>query len=157
MRKIMKARHSKTRAKLSSVDLAKILLSALGLLLTNGYVEAQADPVRELLARPGVILKVDRTTVGPGASIRLRLDNLGKTKVRYGNAFLLERSQAGRWIRLPRDKPFFSPLFELAPGEHSSWQVARVPTHSPPGVYRVSKSIEVSNRKVSRAATFRVG
>jgi Tol biopolymer transport system component len=103
-----------------------------------------------------ILLRLNRATVRPGGTLRLRLANRSGAAIQYSDPFTLERYESGRWHRLPPVKPFFSPLHGLAPGEISPWQTARIPRHDPPGRYRIRKFIQTQRDRVSVWRKFKV-
>lgn len=54
----------------------------------------------------GVLLWINRTSVKPNGTVKIRVENRGSQPVVVGDPFQLEREEAGTWRRLPGEKPF---------------------------------------------------
>lgn len=106
--------------------------------------------------RSCILLRLNRTTVKPGGTLRLALANRSDAEIQYSDPFTLERYEGGRWHVLLPAKPFFSPLHGLAPGDIGPWQAAHIPRRDSPGVYRIQKSIQTQSGRISIRRRFKV-
>lgn len=115
-------------------------------------------PVGEAPPPFKVRLGIQRTTVGAGATLRVRVENLGATSATYGYAYRLARFNQGHWINQPTGPVFGAKLF--AQPEHAgSCQAISISAHVATGKYRISKpisSVGPEKRAVVAHATFRI-
>lgn len=90
----------------------------------------------------GVRLWINRASVKPNGTVKVRVDNRGSQPVVFGDPFQLEREEAGTWRRLPGEGPFFAPRHSVRPGMVGEIQVVHVPRWAPRGAYRIKKRVK---------------
>jgi len=86
-------------------------------------------------------LRLTRRSVSPGGEFKLRVENLGTTEVKYGEAYRLQIYKDRRWQQAPQREKFFAPRYTLRPGRSSRCQRVGVFKGAEPGLYRIAKKV----------------
>jgi hypothetical protein len=91
--------------------------------------------------------------VSPGEAPTLRLENTGTTTIGYGPGFKLEKETDAGWRWVNKRQAFTLPLVYLKPGDRSDPEEVAVYLGKPepipldPGVYRITKSVDLTPGK----------
>ena len=100
-----------------------------------------------------VRIKIAPCRVSPGEAPTLRLENTGTTTLGYGPGFRLEKETDAGWRSVNNRQAFTLPLVYLEPGDRSDAEEVAIYLGKPepipldPGVYRVTKSIDLTPGK----------
>jgi hypothetical protein len=77
--------------------------------------------------------------VPAGATLDVRLENLGTGSIRYGGNLIVQHYQDHDWREVPAWAMQFTPSRYLPPGQTTHCQRVRVPMAAGPGLYRLGK------------------
>ncbi len=112
-----------------------------------------------LVGQRQMLMKTDKEVYDPGEVAKVRLVNLGSTRVWTGSDFLVERLEGGEWVFSDELTPdyFTLELRILEPGGSMEWTIAL--GEAEPGEYRVVKEVWLDSwgeERVTLYAYFRV-
>lgn len=88
-------------------------------------------------------LRLSQDVVQPGQQLLIRLENHGSETVSFRRSFWVWRFENGRWTRVPDLGRLRSILrrLHLGPGGTGGCDVLSLPADTPPGLYRVTRSV----------------
>jgi hypothetical protein len=107
-------------------------------------------------------LRLTRDVVRPGQRLLIRVENHGSETITYGESFRVQRYEEGAWVEGLdlRRRRWFLWLGFLQPGGAGRCSALVLPTDTPPGRYRIVKSVRTERwpkgREITLAAPFEV-
>lgn len=104
-------------------------------------------------------LGINKKTVRPGGTLRVRIEDFGTRGLAYSLTYGLARRNGGSWVKLP-PRPIFAPRLYVPAGTASECQSIDIPRGAIAGRYRITKKVRLvgtsRTKELVVRATFRI-